>query len=219
MKKILILTLVLLVTSGMFIWAGGQQDTGKDPNDALKDQWLRENQLGPYYSETQDWAAIEAAAKEEGSVIIYANSSKIAKAADIWNELYPDIKIEGYDLGGDDVLAKTLGEQQARLFVGDVWFSSGGADVIGNVLPHEYIWRFVPKELEDTIDPAFTNPLLVSRLGTTLLCYNTELNDRSPITNIWQITEPEWYRKVVVEDPLNDASTMSKLLKIGRAHV
>ena len=109
-----------------------------------KEEWLKANQLGTYTSDTQDWAAIEEAAKKEGKVIVYANSSKIAKAAEIWAEKYPDIAIEGYDLGGDDVLSKTIGEQESGLVVGDVWFSSGGAEVVGNVLPKEYVWRFIP---------------------------------------------------------------------------
>ena len=210
MKRFLILTMVMLVLGGTALWAGGQKDDGQRAD--AQEQWLKDNQLGPYYAETQDWAAIEAAAKQEGSVIIYANSSKIAKAVDIWNEKYPEIKIEGYDLGGDDVLAKTLGEQQSGLFVGDVWFSSGGAELIGNVLPHKYVWRFIPDNLKGKIGPEYTEPLLFSRLGTWVLAYNTELNKTSPITNVWQLTEPQWKGKVVIEDPLNDASTMSKLL-------
>jgi iron(III) transport system substrate-binding protein len=177
-----------------------------------KEQWLKDNQLGPYYSDTQDWAAIEAAAKEEGSVIVYANSSKIAKAAEIWAEKYPDITLEGYDLGGDDVLTKTLGEQQSGTVVGDVWFSSGGAEVVGNVLPHEYIWRFIPDTT--SVSPEYTEPLLFSRFGTTILAYNSELNDSCPVTNLWELTQPEWKGKFVIEDPLADASTLSKLLTI-----
>jgi len=211
MKKSLILILVIMMTLSMSLWAGGKSEAAPKVNEA-QEKWLKDNQLGQYATDTQDWAAIEAAAKKEGSVIIYANSSKIAKAVDAWNKIYPDIKIEGYDLGGDDVLSKTLGEQQSGLFVGDVWFSSGGADVIGNVLPHKYIWRFVPDSLKGKIDPVYTDPLLVSRLGTTILCYNSELNKTSPVSNIWELTEPKWNKKIVVEDPLNDASTMSKLL-------
>jgi iron(III) transport system substrate-binding protein len=136
---------------------------------SAQEQWLMDNQLGSYTTDTQDWAAIEEAAKKEGSVIVYANSSKIAKAAEIWAEMYPDIKLEGYDLGGDEVLSKTVGEQQSGLFVGDVWFSSGGADVVGNVLPHQYIWRFVPDTLNGKVAPEYTEPLLYSRFGTALV--------------------------------------------------
>jgi iron(III) transport system substrate-binding protein len=178
-----------------------------------KEQWLKDNQLGTYDTGEQDWAAIEAAAKKEGSVIVYANSSKIAKAAEIWAEMYPDIKLEGYDLGGDDVLSKVLGEQQAGTFVGDVWFSSGGAEVVGTVLPKEYAWRFVPSGLP--IPEDLTQPLLISRFGTTMLAYNSELNKTCPVTNLWELTQPEWKGKVFIEDPLNDASTLSKLITIA----
>lgn len=183
-----------------------------EPTLTPKESWLKENELGPYYAGTQDWAAIEEAAKKEGSVIVYANSSKIAKAAEMWAEVYPDIKLEGYDLGGDDVLSKTVGEQQSGLFVGDVWFSSGGADIFGTVLPKEYAWRFVPTGLN--VPEELTHPFLVSRFGTTLLAYNSELNQSCPVSNIWELTQPEWKGKVVIEDPLNDASTLSKLITI-----
>lgn len=175
-----------------------------------KEEWLKANQLGPYTTDTQDWAAIEEAAKKEGKVVVYANSSKIAKAAENWAEKYPDIVIEGYDLGGDDVLSKTVGEQQSGTIVGDVWFSSGGAEIVGNVLPNEYVWRFVPDTA--SVAPEFSDPLLMSRLGTTILAYNSELNEACPVTNIWEVTQPEWKGKFVIEDPLNDASTLSKLL-------
>jgi iron(III) transport system substrate-binding protein len=177
---------------------------------SAKEEWLKANQLGSYDTGEQDWAAIEEAAKKEGSVIVYANSSKISKAAEIWAEKYPDIKIEGYDLGGDDVLSKTVGEQQSGLFVGDVWFSSGGAELIGNVLPKEYVWRFVPTGMD--VPKEYSEPLLMSRLGTTILAYNSELNDACPVKNMWELTQPEWKGKIVIEDPLNDASTLSKLI-------
>ncbi len=96
--------------------------------------------------------------------------------------------------------------------MGDVWFSSGGAEVVGNVMPNEYVWRFVPEGL--TVPEELTDPLLISRFGTTLLAYNSELNDACPVTNLWELTDPEWRGKVVIEDPLNDASTLSKLLTI-----
>jgi iron(III) transport system substrate-binding protein len=190
-----------------------QEPVATEPALSAKEEWLKANQLGTYDTGVQDWAAIEAAAKKEGSVIVYANSSKIAKAVEIWTEKYPDIKIEGYDLGGDEVLSKTIGEQQSGLFVGDVWFSSGGAEVVGTVLPKEYAWRFVPDNIKVTDE--YTKPLLMSRFGTTILAYNSELNKSCPVSNLWELTQPEWEGKVVIEDPLNDASTLSKLITVA----
>jgi len=86
-----------------------------------KDEWLKTNQLGPYYTDEQDWAAIEAAAIAEGELLVYANSSKIESSAEAFMEKYPGIKVQAFDLGGDDVLLKTLEEQKAGAFTGDVW--------------------------------------------------------------------------------------------------
>lgn len=177
-----------------------------------KDEWLKANQLGPYYDATQDWEAIKTAAIEEGELLVYANSSKTEKAAAAFMEAYPEIKVQAFDLGGDDVLRKTIEEQKAGAFTGDVWHSSGGAELVGSVLPKGYVWRFVPDNLAGIVEDRYTQPLLMGRLGTTVFAYNTELEDSCPISNVWELTEPEWKGRFFIEDPLNDASTLSKLI-------
>lgn len=177
-----------------------------------QEEWLKANQLGPYDTGAQDWAAIEAAAIAEGEVLVYANTSKIEKAAEGFMEKYPGIKVQAFDLGGDDVLLKTVEEQKAGAFTGDVWASSGGAELVGNVLPKKYVWRFVPDNLLAVTPEQYTQPLLMSRLGTSVFAYNSELNETCPVKNIWEFTNPEWKGKFFIEDPLNDASTLSKLI-------
>ena len=54
--------------------------------DCSQGRMAESNQLGLIFTDTQDWAAIEEAAKKEGKVVVYANSSKIAKAAEKWAE-------------------------------------------------------------------------------------------------------------------------------------
>jgi len=186
-----------------------------EPTLTAQQEWLKANQLGEYEG-PQDWAAIEAAAIAEGEVLVYANTSKIEKAAEGFMEKYPGIKVQAFDLGGDDVLAKTLEEQKAGAFTGDVWASSGGAELVGNVMPKGYVWRFVPDEIAAVTADQYTHPLLMARLGTTGFAYNTELNpDGCPVKNIWELTQPEWKGKFFIEDPLNDASTLSKLITIA----
>jgi iron(III) transport system substrate-binding protein len=182
-----------------------------EPTLTAQQEWLKANQLGDFATGPQDWAAIEEAAKKEGKVVVYANTSKIESACKAFNEKYPGVTCEGYDLNGDDVLSKTLGEQESGNPVGDIWFSSGGADLVGNVLPKGYVQRFVPDTIT-TIPEELTKPLLISRFGTTIVAYNKELNKECPIKNLWELTQPEWKGKVVLEDPINNASTLSKLL-------
>ena len=215
-----IAAMILVITMLVACGATPEEPAVSEPVDqpevlTPQQEWLKANQLGEYETGTQDWAAIEAAAKAEGTVLVYANSSKTEKAAEAFMELYPEIKVLAYDLGGDDVLMKTLEEQKAGAFTGDVWFSSGGADLIGQVMPKQYVWRFVPDSTAAYTPEQYTQPLLMSRFGTSIFAYNDELNDTCPITNIWELTQPEWKGRFFIEDPLNDASTLSKLITIA----
>ena len=162
-----------------------------------QEEWLKANQLGPYDTGEQDWAAIEAAAVAEGELLVYANTSKVEKAAEAFMEKYPGIKVQAFDLGGDDVLLKTVEEQKAEAFTGDVWFSSGGAELVGTVLPKNYVWRFLPESTAAYTPEVYTEPLLMSRFGTSVFAYNSELEDTCPISNLWELTNPEWKRPVL----------------------
>ena len=212
----LILVITMLASCGAKTAEPAATEPVAQPETLTPQQeWLKANQLGEYETGTQDWAAIEEAAKKEGTVLVYANTSKVEKAAEAFMELYPEIKVQAFDLGGDDVLLKTVEEQKAGAFTGDVWFSSGGAELVGQVMPKQYVWRFLPDSTAAYTPDIYTQPLLMSRFGTSIFAYNSELNETCPITNIWELTQPEWKGKFFIEDPLNDASTLSKLITIA----
>lgn len=180
---------------------------------AEDEEWLKSAELDKFAPAKQDWAAIEEAAKKEGVVVVYANTSRIEKEIDLFQAKYPDIKLEGYDV--DDIVTKVTEEQKAGNVVGDVWFNSDGAQLFGEVYPNGYVVPFVPDTLLDVIPAQYRNPFVVSRQGVRALGYNTELNpDGCPITNWWQLTEPEWKGKIFIEDPLDDVSTMSILTSL-----
>jgi iron(III) transport system substrate-binding protein len=184
-----------------------------EPTLSEAEAWLKAAELGKYAPAKQDWAAIEAAAKKEGKVVVYANSSRIEKEITLFEAKYPDIKLEGYDV--DDIVTKVVEEEKAGNVVGDVWFNSDGAQLFGEVYPKGYVVPFVPDTLLDVIPPEGRTPFVVSRFGVRALGYNTELNPKGcPITNWWQLTEPAWKGKVFIEDPLSDVSTMSILTAI-----
>ena len=180
------------------------------------DKWLKAAELGPYAPAKQDWAAIEAAAKKEGKVVVYANSSKVADIKPLFEKKYPGITVEAPDIGGDEVLLKTREEQKAKNFYGDVYYSSSSAgDVIGELLPKQYLWNFVPAELIPVTDESARNPLLVVKQGVKVMGYNSELNKSCPLANIWDLTDAAWKGKMFIEDPLNDASQMGYLVTIA----
>jgi iron(III) transport system substrate-binding protein len=178
--------------------------------DSAMDVWLKAAELDKYAPAKQDWAAIEAAAKKEGKVLVYANSSRIADVKKLFEAKYPGITLEGFDLGGEDAVMKVREEQKAGAFTGDVLFTSSAAgDIVMDMLPKNQLWRFVPDAIAGSLPEAASKPLLVSRYGIRTLGYNSELNKSCPVSNWWELTEAAWKGKVFIEDPLNDASTMA----------
>lgn len=172
-------------------------------------QWAMDNGVGPYTPETEDWAAIEAAAILEGSVVVYSNSSKIEKLIEPWSELYPEIKLEGGDT--DDIAVKMGAEQQAGNVVGDVWFNSDGHLLFGEFIPNEWIWWYTPPGLVIE-DQTAEQPFALARRSVDVVGYNSEINpDGCPLKNWWQLTEPALQGKFYMEDPLADSSTTAKI--------
>jgi len=176
------------------------------------EQWAKDNGLGPYQAAPEDWAAVEAAAKLEGSVMVYANSSKFEKSIEPWAALYPDIKLEGGDTDG--ISTKMQAEQEAGNIVGDVWFNSDGHILYGLFVPNEWIWSFVP---DGYANPAVTaeRPFAIQRHSVDVWAYNNEIHPEGcPLSNWWALVDPALRGKVFMEDPLSDPSTTAKITLI-----
>lgn len=180
-----------------------------EPEMTAAEQWAMENGVGPYTPDTEDWAAIEAAAIREGSVVVYSNSSKIEKLLEPWNELYPGIALEGGDT--DDIAVKMAAEQQAGNVVGDVWFNSDGHLLYGEFVPNQWMWWYTPQGVVIE-DASPERPFAMARRSVDVIGYNNEINPEGcPVNNWWQFTNPELKGKFYMEDPLSDSSTTAKI--------
>jgi iron(III) transport system substrate-binding protein len=178
----------------------------------VQEEWLKMNQLGSYDTGEQDWDAIEAAARQEGKLLVYSNSSRVAQAAEAFMAIYPDITVEPYDMGGAEVITKVREEQKAGAYTGDVWFSAGGPDIEGEFIPNQYIWKFIPSDLLSVIPEEAQTPVVTASTEVFGWVYNTELNETCPITNWWELTNPEWKGKIVIKDPVTSAEDLGMLM-------
>ena len=180
-----------------------------EPELTAAEQWAQANGVGPYQPETDDWAAIEAAAIQEGKVTVYANSSGVEDLPDAWYALYPDIEFDVADTDGIDT--KMQAEQESGNVIGDVWYNSDGHILFGKFVPNEWMWWFVPR---DVSIPELTEdyPFAIARHSTDVIGYNNKFYpDGCPINNLWQMTEPQYKGKIFMEDPVSDVSTMAKM--------
>jgi iron(III) transport system substrate-binding protein len=200
--KTFVKLMAVVILFSLIAACGGKTTT------TTSEQWAKDNGLGPYQPAEEDWAAVEAAAKKEGSVVVYANSSKFEKLIEPWNALYPDIALEGGDT--DDIATKMQAEQEAGNVVGDVWFNSDGHILYGLFLPNQWVWSYMPPGV---VEPEVTadRPFAISRHSVDVWAYNQEIHPEGcPITNWWQLVDPSLKGKIFIEDPIADASTTAK---------
>ena len=183
------------------------------PEMTAAEEWAQANGFGPYTPDEEDWDAIEAAALEEGKVVVYSNSSKIEKLIEPFQEMYPGIELAGGDT--DDIHVKMSSEQKSGNVVGDVWFQSYGHVLYGEFMPNQWLWSYVPPGVEFVWEVDEERPFALQRRSVDLIGYNQEINpDGCPLTNWWELTEPELQGKFYMEDPISDNSTTAKVTLI-----
>jgi iron(III) transport system substrate-binding protein len=153
----------------------------------------------------QDWAAIEAAARKEGKVVIYSVSSRIFKLADAFKEKY-GIEIEGHDIASDVQLEKLRREHKAGIYNVDVLFNADLPLLLNEFLERKLAHNFVPEDYASQLDAAEMDPVLVQRWSSRIIIYNAAKNPNgAPIDNLWDLTKPEWKSRVLMPNPAENS--------------
>lgn len=149
---------------------------------------------GPYYDEWSDMTdeeLYEQALKEDTAINVYATSSKMLKAEEPFEEMYPGLDLIVSDLDSDEVLNKAQIENETGNITADVLQTK---DVNGSVFYEWYnqgiLEPFYPRDICEHIDEShlkYGYPLYSSQ---AFWYYNTEaFPDGQPIDNWWQIIE------------------------------
>ena len=194
----------LAISAGLGLVMGGFALAAERPAPSPEmDAWMKAAQLGPYDTGKHDWDAIKKKAMEEGEVVIYSASSRMAKVAKRFMDKYPGIKATSYDLGSVKTIEKTVREQSANLFNADIITTGGSGQVIHALYNKNRIVNFVPDMFRDRIPKEYREPVLIRVLEAVVFMYNGEAYpDAPPVKNVWELTEPRWKGKLVMKDPL-----------------
>ena len=172
--------------------------------DAQSD-WLKKAQLGAHAPKTQDWKAIEAAARKEGKVVIYSVSSRIFKLQKKFQEKY-GIEIVGYDISSDIQLEKFRREHKAGVNQVDVLFNNETPLIVNEFLPRNLVWNFVPSTVAGQLEDNEKEPLLVQRWSSRILFYNADkYPGGAPLDNLWDLTREEFKGRLLMPNPLESS--------------
>ena len=157
--------------------------------------------------DTVDYLALShdelvAMAEEEGEVSVYAFTSRIASIEEAFEAEYPGIDVVATDISSTELIARLASENAAGSTTADVAYVSDAPVVVTELLAEGVLEAYVPPRVADSLAAEYQAPLVANRLSTKVLMYNEEAYpDGSPVSNLWELTEPEWAGKVVLVDP------------------
>ncbi len=157
------------------------------PDDV--DEWLREAELGEY-ERNPYWMEVYSRAQEEGRVIVWATTSRVAQVVDEFNEMYPGVTMEFQRVETSELVDKFEREYDAGLRNVDVILQDGIPEVIDQ-WQRGLLHKYVPPRMRGIVPPELQEGMLRHRSGLGgVLYYNTERWPDGP-----DFTNPKTTRK------------------------
>lgn len=156
----------------------------------------------PHPLDTASTAQLVEQARQEGQVVVYSFTSRIAQVEAAFERAYPGVDLLATDISSTEQIARIRAEADAGSPGADVAYLSDAPVVLDELLADGLLRNYVPPRLAGDLPARFQEPLLANRLSTKTLMYNEQAHpDGSPVTNLWQLTDPQWRGRVVMVDP------------------
>ena len=167
-----------------------------------------EQSSGIYNTDETDEELYQRALEEGATVTLYSISSRCTKVADAFMAKYPGIECVPFDISTNELLEKVTREYEAGQHVADVvHIKDQDGSMWKEYVANKVFYNYQPADIFEHIDPSYTATATPMYIELTQLFYNTEAYpDGSPITNIWQLTEPQWKGKITMQNPLDNLS-------------
>ncbi|MBQ0071541.1 MAG: ABC transporter substrate-binding protein [Spirochaetales bacterium] len=189
MKKALVLAMVLVLAAG-FVFANAASEKAA-PAPEVK-------------AMTHD--ELVAAAQAEGTLTIYSYSSRTAKVAEAFSNLY-GIKVETTQLKDSEMIEKVSTEAAAGLDAADLILCQDGSRVYPELILAGYTVNYLPEEYKGLIAEKYQDPL-VYEFCNKLFMYNNE-NGVTSVKNVWELTEPQWKNKFQTKDAFQEGVNLN----------
>lgn len=203
-KRWIAAALAAMMTLSLTACGGGKTETA-EVNENGETEWEANADI---FNMDQTEEELYELAKQEGKVTFYSISSRCTKVAEAFEAKYPGIECEPFDISTNELLEKVTREHEAGQHTADVvHIKDQDGSLWNEYVQNKIFYNYLPTEIASHIDPQYTETQVPLYIELTQLFYNSEAYpDGSPITNIWEITQPEWKGRIMMQNPLDNVS-------------
>lgn len=204
MKKLFFVLLMCLIVFTPLFASGAKESAPVEEKPAVVEVEMTHDEL-------------VAAAKAEGKVVVYATSSRIAKAAKAFEAEY-GIVCETSNLKDFELIEKVSKEGQAGVVGADFVLAQDAGRLFGELMEPGYLYNYVPPTLKDVIPVSQQNPLQAFAINKVFI-YNDENITESPYTNIWQFADPKFKSTLNFKNPFQEGVNSNFLTMVTSPEV
>lgn len=155
---------------------------------------------------------LEKALAEEGNFVVYGNTSRIVTAAENFGALY-GIPFEGSNLKDAEIYTKLSAEIEGKAKGADMVMIQDGASLQSMALDTGYLVNFVPGSVKENIAEGDQNPLIHQFINKVFI-WNNKGDNVPNITNVWQLTEPQFKGNIIFKTPDAEQVNMNFLVML-----
>lgn len=188
----------------MILVMGMLVQMGCSKTEANEEEWIKSANL----SVNETAQELYNTALQEDTLIVYTVSTRVTKVKENFEKQYPGLSVEVRDLRSPDLVEA-------------VWsnYNNGGHDcdvVICNDNSGSFYDRLVrtgavvpylSEDIKEHMREECVGDTVTFLNEAELLFYNTDIYDKCPISNIWELTDKKYQGKIYIPNPLRSFST------------
>lgn len=189
----------LILAAAVLLGVSGCGNTAVSQSEKELTKWLEQANLDGQETPAQLY---EAALKED-TLVVYSTTTRIYKVKESFEAAYPGLTVEVYDTRAHDMVEALLSSYENQEWNCDVIIcSDDNASLTSKLLPLHIVNKYVPYDIAPKMRAEANAELLYFVGEFEQLFYNTEVYEKCPISNWWELTEPRWKDKVYMNSPL-----------------
>lgn len=142
-------------------------------------------------------------ALKEDTLVVYSTTTRIYQVKESFEKAYPGLTVEVYDTRAHDLVEALLYSYKNQEWNCDIVIcSDDNGSLTNELLPLKIVNKYVPYDIAGSLRKEANQDLLYFLGECEQLFYNTEVYQTCPVSNWWELTEPQWQGKVYMNSPL-----------------
>ncbi len=168
------------------------------------DEWLEKADLEGIYTEEE----LYQEALKEDVLIVYTVSTRAVATKDAFEKAYPGLCVEIRDLRSPDLVENVQENfREGRSSCDVVICNDNSGDFKTKLVDTGIVVPYLSASIKEKMKADHVGECISFMDEAELLFYSTKYYEKCPITNIWQLTDPEFAEQIYIPNPLRSFST------------